>query len=108
MHLVLALVHQEPASQREDGGVDGGPSEKDAKVEADTGVQVEEDLSTSFDDCWESRVLAMCVPVLHVDLESCFLWWDQGKTYHSVAASRSPSRRNAAQCQCRRRMSRRW
>lgn len=47
----LALPTHKIAGEGEDGSVDGDPGEEDAKVEAEPGMQVKQDLMFGFDDC---------------------------------------------------------
>lgn len=47
----LALPTHKIAGEGEDGSVDGDPGEEDAKVEAEPGMQVKQDLMLGFDDC---------------------------------------------------------
>lgn len=54
--------------EREDGRVDRSPGEEDAKVQADAGVQVEQDLPAALDDGVERPGVAPVVEVrLNVD-----------------------------------------
>lgn len=49
--LALTLPTHKIAGEGEDGSVDGDPCEEDAQVEAQPGMQVEQDLMLGFDDC---------------------------------------------------------
>jgi len=50
MNPLLRLPPHEPAAKREECGIDRGPCNQDAKVKAESGVQIKEDGAAAFDD----------------------------------------------------------
>lgn len=44
------IPSHEVAAERKEGCIDSAPDEKDAEIQADSRVQVEEDLTSDFDD----------------------------------------------------------
>lgn len=72
MPVVLALIHHKPARKGEERSIDRSPSEEDSKVEPNSGMESEKNLSTALDDVvkWP-RVAVVEESRLNVDVVEC-------------------------------------
>lgn len=69
MNVVLGLPSHEIAAEREEHGVDGPPCNQNTKIEANPGMQIEKNLSATFDNVVQRPSVSEIVEVgLNIDV----------------------------------------